>query len=167
MKKYLILVAVLIAVVGLTLGAVSAEGWSFNFGSSSSSNSDGGQYEFTNGALKLQDLTFKIPDGYKENESAKKLAEPAVDLENAKYSLAAFDKDGKQIIVKVFFSDDDKFTSLSGTNEGDVNKTVAGIDGVYNNQAFSDGSVEFKFLKDGKLADVIAQDDATLESILK
>lgn len=82
MKKYLILVAVLIAVVGLTLGAVSAEEWSFNFGSSSSSNSDGGQYEFTNGALKLQDVSFKIPDGYKENESAKKLAEPAVDLEN-------------------------------------------------------------------------------------
>ena len=166
MKKYLIFGFVLLAVVGLTLGAVSAEGWSFNFGSSSSSNSDGGEMDFTNGVLKLQGVEFKIPDGYKENESAQKLAIAADDIPDAKASLTEFVKDGQQIVVKVFFGDD-KFTSISGTKDTDVNKTIAGIDGVYNNQSYSDGSVEFKFLKDGKIVDVIAPDDATLESIIK
>jgi len=111
-------------------------------------------------------VEFKIPDGYKENESAQKLAMAADDIPGAKASLTEFVKDGQQIVVKVFFGDD-KFTSISGTKDTDVNKTIAGIDGVYNNQSYSDGFVEFKFLKDGKIADVIAPDDATLESIIK
>lgn len=168
MKKYLMLGIVLLAVVGMTLGAVSAEEWSFNWGSSSSSNSDGGAVDFTNGVLKLQDLQFKIPEGFEQNESAQKLATDADGIDGAKASVTQFVKDGKEIFVKVFFfTDDNKFTAPTA-EDGDVNKTIADNAGLFNDKKYSDdGSVVFRYVKDGKLVEIIAPDEATLESVIK
>ena len=61
--------AVLLAIC-LAVSAVSADDeWSFNWSSSESSNSDGGEMSFENGKLKLQGIEFNIPDGFKENET--------------------------------------------------------------------------------------------------
>ena len=123
--------AVMLAIC-LTVSAVSAdEGWSFNFSSSDSSNSDGGAFSLENGKLKLQDIEFTIPDGYKENESARKLAAPAEDVDDAKYSVCQFVNDGKEIFVKVFFFDDDgEFNNLTAV-DNQVAKKMGDHDGVY------------------------------------
>ena len=71
MKKIMIVLIALIA-IGISVGAVSAEGFSFSFGSDS--NSDGGSIEVNNNELKIQGEKYTIPDGYKENESARILA---------------------------------------------------------------------------------------------
>ena len=168
MKKILIVFAALLAIC-LTVSAVSAdEGWSFNFSSSDSSNSDGGAMSFDNGKLKLQDIEVTIPDGYKENESAQKLAvDTDDDIEDCKYSLCQFIKDGKEIFVKVvFFNNDNVFTSL--TPEGnEVNKTMAGIDGLYDANKFGDNTPSFRFIKDGKIVEIDAPDDDTINELLK
>ena len=130
MKKVLMIFAVLLAVC-LTVCAVSADdSWSFNFSSSDSSNSNGGSMSFENGKLKLQDLEFTIPDGFEENQSAQKLAEDATDVKDAKFSVCQFIKDDKKIFVKLFFFDNDEFTAVTPI-DNEVNKTMAGIDGVY------------------------------------
>lgn len=169
MKKILVISAILLAIC-LTVSAVSADdGWSFNFSSSESSNSNGGAMSFDNGKLVLQDIEFNVPDGYKENESAQKLAEDAEDVADAKYSVCQFIKDGKEIFVKVFFFKEDsneEFVNLEPVDD-EVEKTIAGIDGVYNANKYGDNTPTFRFLKDGKLVEVNAPDDDTLNSILK
>lgn len=167
MKKILMISAVLLAIC-LTVSAVSADDeWSFNFSSSESSNSNGGAMSFENGKLKLQDLEFTIPDGFKENESAQKLAEAAEDVEGAKFSVCQFIKDGKEIFVKVFFFDDDnEFTNITPM-DNEVEKNMAGIDGVYNANKYGDNTPTFRFIKDGKLVEVNAPDDDTITSVLK
>ena len=163
----LIVFAALLAIC-LTVSAVSAdEGWSFNFSSSESSNTDGGDFSLENEKLKLQDIEFTIPDGYKENESARKLAAPAEDVDAAKYSVCQFVNDGKEIFVKVFFFDNgDEFTSLSPI-DNEVEKNMAGIDGVYDADKYGDGTPTFRFLEDGKLVEVNAPDDDTINEVLK
>jgi len=100
------MVGVVLLAICVSISAVSADdGWSFNFSSSEGSNSDGGSVSFDNGKLVLQDIEFAIPDGYKENDTAQKLAEQAEDDEDAKYSLCSFLNGDKEIVVKVFFSD--------------------------------------------------------------
>lgn len=167
MKKILMISAIILAIC-LTVSAVSADdGWSFNFSSSESSNSDGGAMSFNNGKLKLQDVEFTIPDGFEENESAQKLAENATDVEDAKYSVCQFIKDGKEIFVKVFFFDNgNEFTNLTPM-DNEVQKTIAGIDGVYDANRYNDSTPTFRFLKDGKLVEVNAPDDDTIASVLK
>ncbi|WP_296784541.1 hypothetical protein [uncultured Methanobrevibacter sp.] len=166
MKKVLMIFAVLLAVC-LTVCAVSADdSWSFNFSSSDSSNSNGGSMSFENGKLKLQDLEFTIPDGFEENQSAQKLAEDATDVKDAKFSVCQFIKDGKEIFVKVFFFDNDEFTAVTPI-DNEVNKTMAGIDGVYDANKYNDSTPTFRFVKDGKLVEINAPDDETIESIIK
>lgn len=167
MRKVLMISAILLAIC-LTVGAVSADDdWSFNFSASEGSNSDGGQMSFENGKLNLQDVEFTIPDGFEENESAQTLAGEATDVEDAKYSVCQFIKDGKEIIVKVFFFDDgSEFTNLT-TMDNEVEKNIAGIDGVYDPNKYGDNTPTFKFLQDGKLVEVNAPDDDTITSVLK
>ena len=162
------MISAIILAICLTVSAVSADdGWSFNFSSSESSNSDGGAMSFNNGKLKLQDVEFTIPDGFEENESAQKLAESATDVEDAKYSVCQFIKDGKEIFVKVFFFDNgNEFTNLTPM-DNEVQKTIAGIDGVYDANRYNDSTPTFRFLKDGKLVEVNAPDDDTIASVLK
>ena len=167
MKKILIIFAALLAIC-LTVSAVSADDeWSFNFSSSESSNTDGGAFSLNNGDLKLQDIEFTIPDGYKENESARKLAEPTEDVEDAKYSVCSFINDGKEIVVKVFFGDDGKsFTSLD-QDDNEVEKTMGGHDGLYNPNKYDDNTPTFRFLEDGKVVEINAPDDDTINSVLE
>ena len=163
--------AILLAIC-LTVSAVSAdEDWSFSFSSSESSNSDGGAISFENGKLVLQGIELTIPDGYEENESAQILADDAdvADAKDAKFSLCQFVKDGKEIVVKVFFFDEDKDVEFSELTllDGEVEKTMAGIDGAYDPNKYDDNTPTFRFLKDGKIVLVNAPDDDTINSILK
>lgn len=164
------MIAAVLLAICLTVGAVSADDdWSFNFSLGESSNSDGGSMSFENGKLTLQDFEFTIPDGYKENASAQVLAEDAKNVDDAKYSACQFVKDGKEIIVQVYFFGDDvdkEFTTLDPV-DGEVEKTIAGIDGVYDSDKYDDNTPTFRYIKDGKLVEVNAPDDATLESVLK
>lgn len=161
--------AVLLAIC-LTLSAVSADdGWSFNFSSSDSSNSDGGEMSFENGKLKLQGIELTIPDGYKENESAQKLAVDTTDVQDAKASICEFIKDGKDILVKVFFFPDDadkEFTNIT-PGDGEVQKKIGDIDGYYSENKYNDSTPTFRFIKDGKLVEVNAPDDDTIASVIK
>ena len=164
--KYMFVMGLILAI--LMVGAVSADdSWSFNFSSSDSSNSNGGAMSFENGKLKLQDVEFTIPDGFKENESAQKLAEDATDVEDAKFSICQFIKDGEEIVVKVFFFDNgDEFTSLKPI-DNEVEKTMAGIGGVYDANRYGDNTPTFRFLEDGKLVEINAPDDDTINSVIK
>lgn len=83
--------------------------------------------KFENGKLNLQGIDFTIPDGYKENESAQKLAEKADDPKDAKYSVCSFINGDKEIITKVYFSDDTQYNSLTPEDGTSVEKTMAGI----------------------------------------
>lgn len=162
------MISAIVLAICLAVSAVSADdSWSFNFSSSESSNSNGGAMSFENGKLKLQDLEFTIPDGYKENETAQKLAEDAEDVENAKFSVCKFSEDGKDIFVKVFFFENgDEFTNLTPIDT-EVEKTMAGIDGVYDANRYGDNTPTFRFLEDGKLVEINAPDDDTINSVLK
>ena len=87
----------------------------------------------------------------------------------AKYSLCQFIKDGKEIVVRVFYfddADDQEFTNLT-LLDGEVEKTMAGIDGAYDANKYGDDTPTFRFLKDGKIVLVNAPDDDTINSILK
>ena len=168
MKKILMISAVLLAIC-LTVSAVSADNeWSFSFFSSDSSNSDGGQMSFENGKLKLQDFQFAIPDGYNENESARKLAVDVNDTPDAKASMCQFIKDGKDIFIKVYFFPDDSDKELTITpGTAEVEKKISNIDGYYSDNKYNDSTPTFRYIKDGKLVEVNAPDDDTLTSIIK
>ena len=162
------MISAVILAICLTVTAVSADdGWSFNFSSSESSNSDGGAMSFENGKLKLQDVELTIPDGFQENKSMQKLSQDAEDIDNAKYSLCQFVKDGKEIVVKVFFFENgEDFLNLTPV-DNEVQKTIEGVDGVYDSNRYGDGTPTFRFLKDGKIVEVNAPDDDTIASVLK
>lgn len=165
MKKILMIGVVLLAIC-ISISAVSADdGWSFNF--SSSENTDGGSINFDNGVLKIQDLEFNIPEGYEENTSAQKLAEAATDIEDAKYSACQFIKDGKEIVISVFFTDDGDLENLTATEDGAVEKTIAGINGIYSENSYGDNTPTFKYIKDGKIVVINAPDDDTIASVIK
>ncbi len=165
MRKILMIGVVLLAIC-ISISAVSADDdWSFSF--SSSENTDGGSINFDNGLLKIQDLEFNIPEGYEENESAQKLAEDAADIEDAKYSACQFIKDGKEIVITVFFTDAGDFENLTATEEGAVEKTIAGINGIYSENSYGDNTPTFKYLKDGKIVMINAPDDDTIASVIK
>ena len=163
-----IMAGVVLLAICITISAVSAEGWSFDFSSSDSTNSNGGQVKFDNGKLNLQGIDFTIPDWYKENESAQKLAEDAEKVaKGAKMSMYSFLNGDKEIITKVYFSNDDKFDKINPTDDNNEEKTIAWHEGVYYPNMFGDNTPTFQFLKDGKIVEVNAPDDATLESVIK
>lgn len=162
------MIGVLLLAICVSLSAVSADdGWSFNFFSSDSSNSNGGEVSFEDGKLKLQGIELTIPDGYKENESAQKLAEDAEDV-NGKFSSCSFLNGDKEIVTKVFFSDESDFKNLTPEDDGSsVEKTIEGIEGIYFENKYGDNTPTFEFVKDGKIVEVNAPDDATIEEVIK
>ena len=168
MNKLFMFLFVLLA-VGLTVSAVSADdGWNFNFFSSESTNSDGGAFSFgDNQKLNIQQLVFTLPDGFKENESARKVAvEPDGNntLPGVKATEGQFIKGNEKIIVKVFFADkkldDDQYTPDSKA----VKKEIGDTDGYY--ETYDDG-VSFDFVEDGKLVEIFASNDDILTSVMK
>ena len=158
MKKIIIVLVALIA-IGVSISAVSAEGFSFNFGSES--NSDGGDLSIDNDKLSLQGVDFKIPEGFKENESARMVANSTDAFgEGCKVSGTEFYKDNVSFIVKVFFANDGKIENLTGENP----QKIAGQDGFITEK---DGRTIFDYGVDGKVIEIDAPDQQTVESILK
>lgn len=76
MKKIMILGVILLAIC-LSISAASAYEFNFDYSSSDSSNTDGGSISLENNELTIQDFKYIIPEGYKENESAKITGEDA------------------------------------------------------------------------------------------
>ena len=158
MRKIIIVLIALIA-IGVSIGAVSAEGFNFSFGSES--NSDGGDFSLNNDKLSLQGVDFKIPEGFKENESARMVANSTDAFgEGCKVSATEFYKDNVNFIVKVFFANDGKIDNLTGANP----QKIAGKDGFITEK---DGRTIFDYGVDGKVIEIDAPDQQTIESILK
>lgn len=158
MKKIIIVLIALIA-IGVSISTVSAEGFSFSFGSQS--NSDGGDISINNDNLKLQGIDFKIPEGFKENESSRMVANATNAFgESCKVTGSEFYKDNVSYIVKVFFANDGKFDNLTGENP----KNIAGHDGFITEK---DGRTIFDYAIDGKVVEINSPDQQTIESILK
>ena len=157
MKKIMIVLVALIA-IGVSISAVSAEGFSFSFGSES--NSDGGDISIDNDKLKIQGVEFKIPEGFKENESARMLANSTDAFgEGCKVSGTEFYNNDTNIVVKVFFANDGKIENLTGDNK----MTIAGKEGFLTEK---EGRSIFDYDVDGKVIEVNAPDQDTIKSIL-
>ncbi len=157
MKKIMIVLVALIA-IGVSIGAVSAEGFSFSFGSES--NSDGGDISIDNDKLNLQGLDFKIPEGFKENESGRLLANDTDAFgEGCKVSATEFYNNDTNIIIKVFFANDGKIENLTGNTP----LKIADKDGFITE---SDGRAIFDYSVDGKVIEIDAPDQDTIKSII-
>lgn len=160
MKKIIIVLIALIA-IGVSIGAVSAEGFSFSFGSES--NSDGGDISINNDKLSLQGIDFKVPSGFKENESARMVANATEAFgEKCKVSGTEFYNNETNFIVQVFFADDGDFNDLKVNNA--TNQTIAGHQGFVTEK---EGRTLFDYVVDGKIVEINSPDQQTLESILK
>jgi hypothetical protein len=166
MKKILMILSIFLA-VGLTLGAVSAFDLNFDFSaeSNSVSNSDGGQVEYNDGELTIQDLDFNIPDGYKENSSDKRVAVDAGEkFKGCLLSADGFDKGSDYINVKVIFDEDDDLDNDSYIAPEDaVAKKIADHDGYLGEY---DDEVVFDYFDDGKFVEVIAPDESVISSVI-
>ena len=165
MKK-LFAVGIILLAICISISAVSADdGFSFNFSSSDSSNSNGGSVEVNNNNVKIQDIQYTIPDGFKENQSAQIVGEDAEQdsFPGFKISSVRFDKGDDSIIIKVLFGDDklDENTYTPGNDT--VAKKVGDVDGYL--AEFTDG-ISFNYIKDGKLIEIFAPDEKTLTSVL-
>lgn len=168
MKKILMVGVILLAIC-VSISAVSADdGWSFSWSSSDSSNSNGGDISFDNGKLKIQGIELTIPDGFKENKDEEKLAVDTNDTNNAKYSACAFTNGDKDIITKVFFMDDKEFENLTSNGDGSsIDATMAGIKGIFYPDKYDDQTPTFEYIKDGKIVEVNAPDNETIEAVIK
>lgn len=162
------MVGVLLLAICISVSAVSAEdgSWSFDFSSSDSTNSDGGSVQVDNNVVTIQGFKFTIPDGFKENESAKKVGEEA-DQElfpDFKESTVAFDKGDDRYLITVLFGDekvdDDSYTPAKNATE----KELADVDGWY--EEYDDGAA-FDYIEDGKLIHIFAPNEKGLISLLE
>ncbi|WP_298499143.1 hypothetical protein [uncultured Methanobrevibacter sp.] len=119
--------------------------------------------QVNNNELTIQGFKFTIPDGFKENETAKKVGED-YNSDGLKISTAAFDKGDERVLVSVIFGntelDDDTYTP----SENATAKKLADEDGWYEEY---DGGVAFDYIEDGKVIHIFAPDEATLVSILQ
>lgn len=166
MKKILIILSVFLAVC-LTLGAVSAFDLNFNFTSESSSEStsDGGQVDYKDGKLNIQGLDFKIPDGYKENDTVKQVgADAGENFKGFLISADGFVKGDDYIVVKVIFGDEKMNNDSYTPPEGSAAKKIAGHDGYLGES--QGGELAFDYFEDGKLVEVVGPDESVITSII-
>ena len=167
MKKILMIGAILLAIC-ISISAVNADdSWSFNFSSSESSNSEGGEFSLNNNQLQIQGLNYAVPDGYKENETYRSVGEDA-NLsslpEDSKITCAEFIKGNDSIIIKIFFSNEkfeaDQYTPADNA----IEQKIGNQDGWI--QKFDD-RVIFDYVEDGKIVEIVAPDEKILESLIK
>ena len=161
------MMGVVLLAICVTISAVSADdGWSFNFSSSSESNSDGGDVSVENNHVKIQGLEFTIPEGYVENESARLVGNDTDQdaFPGFKISSVHFDKDNDTIIIKVVYGDDELNASTYTPGNATVAEKINDIDGYF--EEYDDG-VSFNYLKDGKLVELFAPNKETLISLFK
>ncbi|MBE6503675.1 MAG: hypothetical protein E7Z76_05235 [Methanobrevibacter sp.] len=160
MRKIFVVLIALIAIC-ITVSAASAADWSFNFGTDS--NTNGGSVNINNNELKIQDEKFTIPDGYKENESARDLAADAKGkFEGAKVTICELNKENETVLIKVFFSDGG-ISDITGL-EGSENKTIGGHQGFL---TIKEDEVIFDYGVNNKAVEIIAPNEADIEAVLK
>ncbi|AMD17041.1 hypothetical protein TL18_02780 [Methanobrevibacter sp. YE315] len=167
MKRKFLMMGVVLLAICVTISAVSADdGWSFNFSSSSESNSDGGDVSVENNHVKIQGLEFTIPEGYVENESARLVGNDTDQdaFPGFKISAVQFDKDNDSIIIKVVYGDDELNASSYTPANDTVAEKINDIDGYF--KEYDDG-VSFNYIKDGKLVELFAPNKETLISLFK
>ena len=158
--KRLSIFMVVIVVVAISIGAVSAFELSFN------SDSDGNDITYNNGDLEIQGLEFKIPDVYEQDNNATKMGESTkLNGYDVKLTQAKFVKGDDEIYVKVVTPVDVEFTNPTPTTDNSVNKTIASKEGLMD--YFEDDTILFYYVDDGKLVEIDAPDETTLESMLK
>ena len=110
----------------------------------------------------LQDETFKIPDGYKEDQDARILAQTTGDGKNAKISSCHLENGDKAITIKVIFSEAG-ITNVTGP-QGSKDATIGGQAGFLTQE--KDG-VLFDYNKDDKLIEISAPTQEDLEALFK
>ena len=168
-KKILMVGAILLAIC-ITVSAVSADdGWSFNFGSSESSNSDGGFFSLNTGTneLQIQMLNYTIPNDYKENESFRTVGVATNQSsfpDDTKITAGQFVNGNESIFVKVFFRDTPFEEDGYNPAEGAVAKEIADEDGWL---LEDEDGVTFDFIEDGQIVEINATNEQVIESILK
>ena len=162
MKKIVTLGVLLLAVI-ISVSAVSAFEWSFS--SSDNSNSNGGSVSLDNNVLKIQGFEYTIPEGYKENESAKIVGEDADQniFPGFKISSETFEKGDDAIIIKVVFGDEDMDEDEYTPGENATATEIADTEGYITK--YTDG-VSFDYVEDGKIVEIFAPDEQTLSSLL-
>lgn len=165
MKK-IIMIGVILLAVCLSISAASAFEFNFDYSSSDSSNTDGGSISLENNELTIQDFKYLIPEGYKENESAKIVGEDADQdaFPGFKISSERFDKGDDSIIIKVVFGDEEIDEEGYTPEDGAVAKDINDISGYLSE--YDDG-VSFDYIQDGKLIEIFAPDEETLSSLLE
>lgn len=169
MKRKYLLIGVLLLAVCVSISTVSAdESWSWSFGSSSSSesNSNGGEVSIDNNKVKIQGFEFTIPDGYKENESARLVGNDTDQNEfpGFKISQVRFDKGNDSVIVKVVYGDKEMNADSYTPQNGSASEKINDVDGFF--AQYNDG-VTFDYIKDGKLVELFAPNKEILVSLVK
>ena len=164
MKKLLMILAIALAVL-VSFSAVSADDeWSFNWSSSSSSNTDGGQLNVVNNEVNIQGFKFVIPDGYTHNESADEIGKEAGEnFPDCKKSTVIFDNGNDSIIIKVVYGADFNSDTYTPSNSS-VEKQIENQKGFFKE---NDEGVTFDYCKDSKLVEINAPNPETLNSVLQ
>lgn len=167
MKRIFVLGIILLSIC-ISLAAVSAaddDGFSFNFFSSESTNSDGGDVSIENDQLSIQGFDFTIPEGFVENESAQRVAEDGKDgFEGFKISNVEFNKGEEFIVIKVVFGDVDIDEESYTPADDTVPKEVAGVNGWFTE--YND-SVSFDYIADGKIVEIFAPNEEMLADLIE
>lgn len=160
MRKIL-LVALAIFAVCITVSAVSADdGWSFSFGSES--NSNGGSIDVNNNELKIQDVKFTIPEGFKELEDKRLVGNDSTSIKGAKVTGTAIQKGNDTIVIKVTYGEGG-IKNITG-GEGSQNQTIAGHSGFLTT---GDNEVIFDYDDNEKLVEIVAPSQELIEAVLK
>ncbi len=150
MKKILVICTILIA-ISLAVTAVSAAG------------SDG-KISVDKDKLTIADHSFTIPNGYKEMPSLRDENLESF-YDGIYYSACELKNGSKEIIVKVFYTDQmdiDESTYTPGDNA--VEKTIGGVGGFLTEE---NNTCIFDYTTNGHLVEIIAPDEQALEDVLK
>lgn len=171
MKRKIMLILIALVTLCIAVGAVSA--WEFSFGSQSSSSSsvssdgDVASVDYKDGVLKINDKQFKIPNGYNQNDN-KTLTGVLANVsgaDGAKMSAAYFTNGDKAISVKYIYMKDADLNKYTPASTNSQNQTIENHAGFLEKNI--DGTVTFTYLEDGKMIQIDASDEATINEILK
>jgi hypothetical protein len=107
--------------------------------------------------ITIADEKFNIPDGFKENPGGNNPGSSSNGITTYKKEFE--NSNGDLFIIQVDILDDGEF--MLTPNNGDVNKKINGIDGLYNDQL-----KVFTYVDDGKLITISVSDEGLLKDIL-
>ena len=125
---------------------------------SSAFASDDNEVNINENILTLHDVKFNIPDGYKEDESQRKIGETSDD---GKYSTCVFVNGDKTIKMTVKYGSN----SLEYSVEG---KEVITLKTIKNTAGYATRGTPIKFMYEinGNQATIEAPDEATVEQVI-